>query len=329
METNWRFGQPSYIGPNGLSSLFPYTDEPQAEPGTGLVDGIQMRAREAGKLPKVIYTNTSWEYWASQSSLTHLSADLKADATLPDNVRIFFFAGTQHSGAPLPVFKPDESGRLTAYPANTIDYGPLLRAAFRNLEAWACHGVEPPPSRYPTLKEGTLIDRENLRAPFAALPGPGIPAHPFPVVRLDFGRDAWTLKRASLLPPQAHERLPGLVSDVDADGNEVAGVRHPDVAVPLATYSGWNPRHPDVGGEDQPRRQTGMTLPFARTRAEREQTSDPRLSIDERYPSRDAFLDHVRAAAAGLAASRLLLEEEIEPVVTYSARRWGELTRPD
>jgi len=116
------------------------------------------------------------------------------------------------------------------------------------------------------------------------------------------------------------------VSDVDADGNEVGGILLPEVAVPLGSHTGWTLRHPDIGGEGQRLVFAGATIPFARTRREREAAGDPRPSIEERYPSRDEYLGRVRRAGAALAQERYLLEEDIELEATLAARAWDRWT---
>ena len=115
------------------------------------------------------------------------------------------------------------------------------------------------------------------------------------------------------------------MSAVDEDGNERAGVAVPEVTVPLTTHTGWNLRHPDIGGAEQMLYFAGATLPFPRTRAERESTGDPRPAIAERYRSREDYLARVREAANTLAAERYLLEEDVELSLTFAARMWETL----
>ena len=115
------------------------------------------------------------------------------------------------------------------------------------------------------------------------------------------------------------------MSAVDADGNEIGGVAVPELTVPLATHTGWNPRHPEIGGEEQLLVFVGSTLFFPRTRAEREASGDPRLSIEERYPSRETYLEQVRQAGRELCARGYLLEEDIELSATLAARMWDYL----
>jgi hypothetical protein len=213
-----------------------------------------------------------------------------------------------------------------AYPPNTIDYRPLLRAAFANLHAWVVDGTEPPASCHPSLADGTLVEPDAIRPVYTPMPGPGMPLHLLPNAAVDFGPTAHQTGVPERVPPGLDKPLPILVPAVDEDGNEIGGIRHPDLAVPLATYTGWNPRHPELGGEDQPLRATGSTIVFPRTKAQRETSGDSRVSIEERYGSEDEFLSQVRRKAEALVASRLLLDEDVEGVVAYSRQRYQEFT---
>jgi len=185
------------------------------------------------------------------------------------------------------------------------------------VDRWVTEGVAPPPSRHPRLADGTAVDPDELAKTFDRLPAARYPRHhPRPQ------RQDW-----STLPPRPGPAYGTRVSTVDEDGNERAGVAVPEVTVPLATHTGWNLRHPDGGGAEQMLYFAGATLPFARTRAERESTGDPRLSIAERYGSREDYLTRVRAAAQALAGERYLLEEDVELSLTFAARMWDAFTR--
>jgi len=326
-EVNWRFGQPSYYGPRTLGYVFPYTDLPQTEPTTGQVDGVQLRAIERSKVPMVVYTNTSSEYWFMNSALCHTTLDGSGDVLLPDNVRIYHFASAQHGPGQLALtdtnILADTRGM---YFLNNIDYSALLHAALVTLDKWVSKGEEAPPSHYPRLGDGTLVERESLRQRMAHIPGVRLPKHlPF-MGRLDYGSEMkhW---RHTQLPPKVGPAYPTLVPNVDEDGNDLGGIRHPDVAVPLATYTGWNLRHPDIGGGGQILDLSGATLPFARTSAERQGKGDPRSAIDERYPSKESYLVRVREAAKELVQQRYMLEEDVEWVVDRSAQRYDLFTR--
>lgn len=322
LETNWRFGQPVYNGWDAVSALFPFTDVVQTDPATGVTDGLLARLQAAGHAPKIIHTNTAAEYWGGQvGSLAHVSADGARDAPLPDHVRIYSFAGTQHGVASL-----DGPPGRGAYPANTIDYHPLLRAALRNLDRWVTEGVAPPPSRYGRLDDGSLVDRDAARDALAHLPGPGAPMRLAVLDRLDFGATSQATRRFETVPPTHGPAYALHVSQVDGDGNETAGVRHPEIAAPLAAYTGWNPRGARIGGTDQNLRTAGATIRFPRTAAEGAEAGDPRPSIAERYPDRAAYLAAVGAAAEALIAEGHLLAEDLEAVLTTAGRRFDLYT---
>jgi len=139
--------------------------------------------------------------------------------------------------------------------------------------------------------------------------------------RLDFGPDI-ARGIANKLPPDAGEEFPTLVSAIDSDGSETAGIRPPELLSPLATFTGWNPRHPEQGAPGDLMQMMGSTLPFARTRAERERNGDPRPSIEERYATREAYLNHVRAATQSLIAARHVLAEDLDAILERAAKRY-------
>jgi hypothetical protein len=144
------------------------------------------------------------------------------------------------------------------------------------------------------------------------------------VKRLDFGPEAAS-GVAATLPPREGEPYPHFVPAVDPDGNELSGIRLPDVTVPLATYTGWNLRHPQIGAPDRLMSLMGSTIPFPATEGERAAKGDPRRSIEERYPGKAAYLDQVRHAAQRLIDVGYLLAEDLERILAQSARRWDLL----
>ncbi|MDA0365189.1 MAG: alpha/beta hydrolase domain-containing protein [Chloroflexi bacterium] len=321
-EFNWRFGQPSYFGPYSAAYAFPFADATQTEPTRRHTDGLHARVLAKGNAPKVMYTNTSAEYWSLWASLAHTALDGRTDVPVPEHVRLYHFAGTHHGGA---VFPPAFAGqlapreRVAVNVLNTVDQRPLLRAVLANLCAWVEDGVVPPPSRHGRLDDGTLVERDSLRPFFDRIPGSGLPLHLACLGDLDFGPEPYI---ASQLPPRMGPPYPLFASAVDSDGNELRGIRHPDLAVPLATHTGWNVRDPDTGGVGQYVALTGSTIPFARTAGEREAAGDPRPSIAERYASRDDYLGRVRAYAEQLVGERYMLAGDVDSVVEAAGQRW-------
>ena len=294
---NERFALPGYS--SFPATQFPYTDLEQVD-AKGRRDGLL--ARYPTRLqPKVIYTNTATEYWGQgrAAAMTHTSLDGTRDLAFPDNVRSYFLAGTQHGEAAF----PPAPGQGQTLP-NPIPQGEVMRALLRAAHTWASGGTPAPLSVYPTLRDGMLTTLDRLG--FPALPGVSDPRLIEPP-----------------LPP-----LPFLVPQVSTDGNDLAGVRVPEQAVPLATTTGWTFRAPRIGSPNTIVALTGSYIPFARTKAEREAKSDPRPSIEERYNGKDDYLARIRAAALALVKSGFMLEEDVEGSVQRAARHWDwALTR--
>jgi Alpha/beta hydrolase domain len=320
-EFNLRFGQPSLNAQHAMGSLFPFTHDEQRDPLTGERGGL-LKPRQGGRQPKVFETNSSAEYWRGDASLAHTDAEGKADVTAPANVRLYLFAGTQHlpGTLPPPPADPNTGGRGRE-PFNVVDYAPLLRAALVSLDRWVSEGVEPPPSLVPRLADATAVPHEATAPVFGAIPGARFPDRIVRPCRLDFGPDA-ARGIVTELPPKVGAPYPTFVAALDRDGNEAAGVRGVELRVPLGTFTGWNPRHPDQGAPGDIMSMMGSTLPFARTREERERTGDPRPSIAERYPSRADYLARVRAAAEKLVGERWVLAEDVEAIVARAGRQW-------
>lgn len=312
-EFNLRFGQPSLNSQGTVGSLPPFNDE-----------GLFARLRARGQTPKIFATNTSAEYWRGDASLIHTDNTGTRDVEPAPFVRTYLFAGTQHTPGAIPPPPADaNTGGRGAHTFNVTDYGPLLRAALVNLDRWVSAGVEPPPSRYPRLSDGTAVEAESLGAYFRRLPGVTFPDRFVRPTVLDFGPQID--RGIAAFPAKSGAAYPAYVPAIDADGNERAGVRLPDLTVPLATVTGWNPRHPEQGAPGDLMQMMGSTIPFARTRAEREKSGDPRLSIEERHASREAYQQVVRAEAAKLVAERYLLAEDVENVVARAGQRWDYL----
>ena len=327
-EFNQRFAQPSSQATRSVNSLFPFADSPQNDPDTGLTDGLLSRLASQGELPKVMYTYSSSEYWAGHGSLVHTDVEGRQDIGLPEAVRVYAFAGTQHALGGLPLTDTDAvDGYRGAHTFNCIEYRGLLRAALLNLDLWVTEGQAPPPSQYPRIADGTGVPPTVAGSGLEVVPGVKLPKPLRKFTRLDFGPDPGA---PTIVPATVGRDYPCLVSQVDADGNEVAGIRLPLVSVPLATHLGWNRRHADIGGEGQTLSTggssggtlRGSSIPFAATRSEREAAGDPRPSIEERYPSRQEFLSRIEEAARQLVADGYLLEEDVGRLVENAAEHY-------
>jgi len=322
-EFNHRFAQPSQQSFPGFGHLFPFADEPTVDPYSERTGGLLDRIRSLNATPKVIYTNSGAEYWRGDGSLVHIDPAGTHDLQPAPETRIYHLAGTQHiAGAMPPSTATGGDGARPRYPTGIVDYRPLLRAALANLDAWVTDAVEPPPSRHPRLDDNTAISRSAALASLPQIPGfdrPD-PDRLWVVRTTDLGPDASS--GIGAYPVVEGETYPAFVSALDEDGNELAGLRLPDLTVPVATNLPWNLRHPDSGTPEQIVPMIGSSHLFPPTEAARAATSDPRPSLEQRYPTRDGYLTEVRAAARALVDARYLLEEDIELLVTNAAARY-------
>jgi hypothetical protein len=322
-QFNQRYAQPSDQSMPSFGHLMPFADDPQTDPLTGETAGLLDRQRQLGGVPKIITINTSAEYWRGDASMLHTDLADTRDVEPPAEVRIYMLSSTQHGHGVVPLVHLSGSEMAKgANPLNAVTYAPLTRAALVNLDRWVSEGIEPPASVVPKIADGTAITPEEALAFFHRIPGATVadPERRLMVWRTDVGPRA--AEGVMQVPAVLGERYQNYVSALDSDGNEVAGIHMPDVAVPVATYTGWNPRHPDTGGTGQINLMQGSTFPFPATKAERERTGDPRPSIEERYADRDAYLAQVRAAADALVAQRYLLAEDVDVCVRLAAERY-------
>ena len=322
-EFNQRFGQPSSVGGLSTSNLFPFADTEQTDPETGHTDGLLSRLAARGKVPKIFFTNSACEYWWGGASLIHVSLEGDRDLSPSEPVRIYYFAGTQHASGTFPPTDTNPARGLRGQQLfNWVDYRPLLRTALVNLDRWVTSGEAPPPSRHPRVDEGTAVPVERVAAAFSSIPAVNFPEHLPHISRLDFGLEEGI---ASQVPPKVGKFYASLVSAVDQDGNELAGILLPDLTTPIATHTGWNLRHADMGENGQALGTLGSTMPFPITKSQRDALGDPRPSLEERYSSREDYLGRVRNAAQELVEGRYLLAEEIELVVDQAAQRYDLL----
>jgi hypothetical protein len=188
------------------------------------------------------------------------------------------------------------------------------------MNRWITDGTEPPESRYPRIADGTLVPPDKLK--FPKIPNVNPATTPHKAYRVDYGPDFLTKGIVTREPPRVGSSFPTLVPQVDADGNELAGIRMPELAVPIATYTGWNLFNPQSGPANVVSSMQGSFIPFPRTRAERERTKDPRLSIEERYQSRKQYLELISKAAADLVEKGYLRKEDVSRIVAQAETRW-------
>ncbi|MBT3532712.1 MAG: hypothetical protein HN478_02470, partial [Rhodospirillaceae bacterium] len=320
-EFNNRYAQPSVQPTPSFGHLFPFADLPQTDPKSGQTAGLLDRQTAKGGLPKIFYTDTSSEYWRGDAGLSHGDLATGGDAVLPDGVRRYLFASTQHGAGVAKWLDRTIFGSHGQNHMNMVDYRPLYRAALTNLLAWVRDDTRPPDNRYP-LSADRMVRGEAIAAlskiPGLSLPDPAAMTAVYP---MDLGPDA--ARGIGRMPPKlTGEPYPDWVSAVDDNGNERGGIQMPDITVPVATHTGFNPRHEDTGGAGQLLEYVGSTVPFAKDLAARQAADDPRPSLGERYQGRDDYLGHVRRAAEELAEQHYILPDDIELCVEIAAARY-------
>jgi hypothetical protein len=297
---NYRFGQPGRQASQHSETLyplaqFPFTYPVTTDPLTGRTDGWLKRCLAGGTCPKIIQTDTETEFYQGRASL--VVTDTQGNAlAMPDNVRLFLLSSLEHAAPP---GAKSEPAKACVFPTNPLYAGPTLRALLVAMDAWITSATAPPASRYPSRVDGTLVPPDA--AGFPQIPGLAFKG----VVNAAHVVDAETM------PPGKGAAYPVFVPKTDADGNDVAGVRLPTLAAPVATHLGWNLRKAGFA-EGELCDNTGSMLPFAKTRAERLADNDPRLSLEERYPHDGDRAAAVAKAARQLVEDRLLLEEDVK-----------------
>jgi hypothetical protein len=325
---NFRFALPSRDAQPTSSvffptDIFPFTDQPEKDPVTGDTGGLLDRAVAEKVVPKIFFSNTSYEYWGRAAALIHSAPDGTRDVEISPNVRIYHFTGLQHFSGPFPPAK-GQGELLGQQPQSPLPIRYFWRAMITNMDAWVRSNTAPPDSSYPRIADGTLVSLQKFD--FPAIPGVNRPHEANVGMRLDFGPH-WREGIHTVEPPKVGQPFPVLVPQVDADGNERNGVRLPAITVPLATYTGWNLRDPSIGAPAERMPFEGSFLPFPKTPADRQRTHDPRKSIAERYDSRDAYLLLYAHALDDLVRQRWILEEDRAQLLHHGQLDWDEATK--
>jgi len=316
---NYRFAQPNRLYNAGFGFLgypdasFPFSYARMKDPISGKEDGLLARCTARKNCPKVIQTVSSTEYWQGGHSLNTTDPLGSRDLALPENVRIYHIAGTQH----VP-FQIMPKGVCTGAPNLAVDGRPAQRALLLALDRWVKSGATPPPSRYPRIADHTLVPMQELKLPQVA--GFTAPRGPNPMTPFNYGKQI-VQGVIDVVPPSAQRKRYGvLVPAVDADGNEIGGLRVPEQAVPAQTSTGWSLRSDLAGGAGELCYLDGQAIAFAPTQGAREQAKDPRPSMVERYKDRDTYLSKVRENAQALAKDGYVLPEDIDRIVARADR---------
>jgi hypothetical protein len=312
---NHRYAMPGQAGNSVLSvlrpvDLFPFADGPQTDLDGRRSDGLLARARADGVVPKIVSLSTSSEYWARAASLLTVQAERGggfSELPLDAAHRHYFIAGSTHAGVPLAAPPERSEPFRPLWPAFNLDHMRHAPALLVALHEWAAQGKEPPPSVYPRLGSTLVLPHQ---VSFPALPGILFPTAPPPLWQLDFGPQWETARVIGNEPPRLGRRYVLHVPQVDADGNELGGLRGPFAAVPMGTFTGWAYSNHNWRSFGYLSGIVGGFVPFACTKAEREAVGDPRPSLEERYVDDGDFAARVGMAIDRAIGERLLLSEE-------------------
>jgi hypothetical protein len=313
---NYRFAQPArthrqHIGRRFPEYQFPFANQVLLDPVTGKTDGRLRQCLETDTCPRIFEANSSNEYWAKGGSILHTDS-LGRDLRDPPNARYYLISSLPHVAA--------TGLGICQQERNPLVSNAVLRALLVDLDEWVSLYRRPPRSRIPRRTNGTLVSS----LPQAAAGFPEIPGQTYNGLLhtgdlFDFG-PLFADGILTILPPHlVGSPYPALVPKTDQDGNDIAGIRLPDISVPLATYTGWGLRAFPPGANEGCDA-FGQKIPFAKTRAERLTAGDPRLSIEERYPSLGAYVNKVAREANGLLRERFLLQEDVHRFIEAAAQ---------
>ncbi len=310
---NYRFGQGGRTQRQHIARWYPefqvpFTNQVIRDPVTGKTDGRLARCTATDTCPKIFEVNSANEFWSKDMAAGLVNAKTGKDLTNePANVRSYFMASLPHGAA--------RGKGICQQNRNPLGPGAVLRALLVDMDQWVTHGKEPPASRIPRVADGTLVPPlPQSGEGFPKLTGVTYNGRMHTGDLFDYGPDFDKGIITTWPPKLMGTPYPALVPKTDSDGNDVAGIRLPDVAVPVATYTGWALRANPSGGDDGCDA-AGQMIDFAKTKAERMESGDPRPSLEERYATHDAYVHAVSAAANTLARDRLMLQEDADATV--------------
>jgi Alpha/beta hydrolase domain len=326
---NYRFSQPTRTHRQHIARWypeiqFPFADQTLFDTVTHQTDGRLRTCSRTDTCPKIFEANSANEYWAKAGSL--LTTDTRGndlDLDRIPGVRYYLFSSQPHGAG--------TAKGICQQPQNPIRPDPVLRALLVNLDEWVSNGREPPKNRVPRRSDGTLVPTlpQSVEG-FPSISGVTYNGIMHNGNLWDFGPD-FDEGIVTIMPPKSlGTPYPAFVPKTDVDGNDIAGIRVPEVAVPTATYTGWALRATPtgeaipIGGEFSPSQSamlmdgcdaSGQMIKFAATAAVR-QAGDQRPSLAERYADHATYVNMVTAAAQKLEQERLLLHQDIQNYIS-------------
>lgn len=321
---NHRFAQttrhPSHLEDQQYpADFFPFTTVPITDPVSGEHGSMLDAAWATGTLPKIFYTTTSTEYWTRAASLLHTDVLGKQDVPMAANTRLYFFASAQHGNWSWDVRGPYE------HCTNDLDHSFGMRALLAALQQWIESERKPPDSVYPSIEDGTLGSVAQYIERFPKVPNVRWPASNLKPPRLDLGRRFADQGIVDIQPAKLGRPFVTTVPLPDVDGLDLGGIRLPEIAVPVATHTGWNLRHAETGAPTKLARWSGSMMPFPADDEVRAATGDPRRSLQSRYRSSDDYAAKFGTVARDLVVRRFLLARDVDDIEEAALERFERI----
>ena len=310
-DFNHRFAQPGSMGVPAAGQRFPFAMTKTHDDLTNREAGLRDRLDPS---VKVITTNTSWEYWRGDAALAHIQTNGLNDADESDSDRFYMFSGTHHINGVLPLTSQlMVNGEETLYPLNTVSYTPLMRAVLINTLRWVLEGIDPPPSKVPRIEDRTLVDRGEVIGKFAEHADFETLPDPEQLTRLSvYSLGDRVAEGICDFPAGIEKHYPALVSDIDNTYNETAGIRLPEVEIPIGIHTGWNPKHPKHGAPQQTQTFAGFSW-YANATKHLPTTEKARTAIEK--------------VTEDLIDARYVLEEDRQLVIDNAMQRFEIASR--
>ncbi len=320
---NHRFASPTRFSTQRESHLFPadvfpFTYSESTHLFSNKTDGILKKAIAKKVAPKIMHIQSSAEYWHRSAALSHIRQHPLADDKIPENVRFYAIVGQHGAGNGIP-----ENKKAGSIAINHTNYSPFVRTLIVALDDWIKTDKTPPPSVYPTFKNGTLVNWKAQSVGWQSISNISYPTVIQQAYTANFGANFLTTKFITQHPPIIKETYPIYVPKLDADNNEMGMLKVPAVAVPTGTYTGWNLRTPKMGAAGALLRLTGGYIPFSKTKKKQRANNDPRKSIEERYPNFESYYSAYKKATDDLVQQGYLLEEEVKGILELAVKNRG------
>ena len=303
----------------GADWYLPWPDAARGRPAWG----VMSRCMATNSCPKIVETFGSTEIYGLRHSFVLVGTDAAQDLPIGENHRRYYMASSTHGGGPGGFASVTGPTAGCLLPANVAPTSPMRTAALVALVDWVTKGITPPPSVYPRLSDQTLVANTSV-----AMGAPRIPGTPppdgleFPLLDYDVGAGFNYLDQSGVASkvPTVVQVLPQVVPTVDRDGNEIPGLKSPLLQNPLGTYLGYNtfPSGFQKGQTCIQNAPAGGYVAFAETKAAREAVGDPRLSLEERYGTRENWLAGVKASANAMVVQRYLTKADADQMIAQA-----------